>query len=97
MFFLLNFVFAILATTLDNLFGITIDGIPYGPIYIIYALALLIPGIALAVRRLHDVGKSGWMYFIIFIPFVGAIWLLILFVTQGDPEANEYGEVPTDE
>lgn len=63
-------------------------------LYYIYALAVLIPGLAVAVRRLHDVGKSGWFYFIVLIPFVGAIWLLVLFFTEGDRGPNEYGPDP---
>lgn len=61
MFFLFNMIFAIAAVVLDNLFGIAFEDIGYGPIYILYMLAVAIPGLALSVRRLHDVGKSGWM------------------------------------
>lgn len=53
----------------------------------IYSLAVLIPGIAVAVRRMHDVGKSGWF---ILIP----IYNLILACTDGDRGANEYGPDP---
>jgi len=47
-------------------------------VYQSYSIALLLPSLAVVVRRLHDVGKSGWMFFILFIPIVGPIWLLIL-------------------
>ena len=63
-------------------------------VYWLYALAVLIPGIAAVVRRLHDVGKSGWFYFIVLIPLVGPIWLLVLLCTEGDSGPNEYGEDP---
>lgn len=60
----------------------------------LYALAVLIPGIAVSVRRLHDVGKSGWMLLISFIPIIGAIWLLVLMVTDSNPGDNKYGPNP---
>ena len=53
----------------------------------IYSLAVIVPGIAVAVRRMHDVGKSGWF---ILIP----IYNLILACTEGDKGANEYGADP---
>lgn len=63
-------------------------------VYFIYCLAVAIPGLAVAVRRLHDVGKSGWMYLVCFIPIIG--WLLILYydVKEGDMGANQYGPNP---
>ena len=63
-------------------------------LYVLYSLALFIPGLAVAVRRLHDVGKSGWFYLISLIPLIGPIWLLILFFTEGDNGPNEYGPDP---
>ena len=63
----------------------------------IYSLALLIPGIAVVVRRLHDVNKSGWMYLLIFLPVIGWIWLLVLFFTEGTIGENKYGLDPKDE
>ena len=44
---------------------------------VIYSLAVLLPGLAVCVRRLHDVGKSGWYIFISLIPLVGAILLIV--------------------
>ncbi|WP_452223607.1 DUF805 domain-containing protein [Lacinutrix chionoecetis] len=63
-------------------------------IYALYALAVLIPGLAVSVRRLHDQGKSGWYYLVSLIPFVGGIWLLVLMATEGDYGPNEYGPDP---
>jgi len=60
----------------------------------IYIFAVFIPSIAVVVRRLHDIGKSGWYYFVSLIPFIGGIWLLILLVTEGDKGPNEYGPDP---
>jgi uncharacterized membrane protein YhaH (DUF805 family) len=56
-----------------------------------YSLALLIPGLAVAVRRLHDTNKSGWWILISLVPFVGIIVLIVFLATEGDPGANQYG------
>ncbi|MCB9426645.1 MAG: DUF805 domain-containing protein [Flavobacteriales bacterium] len=94
MFTLFNVIFCVAAAVLDNILGITMQGIPYGPIYGLYVLALLIPGLAVAVRRLHDIGKSGWILFIALIPLIGSIWLLILLVKDGQLGDNKYGNNP---
>jgi uncharacterized membrane protein YhaH (DUF805 family) len=94
MFTLFHMIFLILAVILDNIVGTTIGGIGYGLFYILYALALFLPSLGVTVRRLHDVGKSGWMIFIGLIPFIGGIWLLVLFVTAGQSGENEYGADP---
>ena len=61
---------------------------------IVFALATLIPSIAVLVRRLHDIGKSGWWYFISLVPFIGGIWLLVLMCTDSQVGSNEYGLNP---
>ncbi|HLV41787.1 MAG TPA: DUF805 domain-containing protein [Brumimicrobium sp.] len=94
MFFLFNMLFAFAAVFLDNIFGTANPEIGYGVFYAIYVLAMFIPSLAVAVRRLHDIGKSGWMILVAFIPLVGGIWLLVLMVTEGKPGLNEYGENP---
>lgn len=58
----------------------------------LYGLFVLIPGIAVAIRRLHDVGNSGWMQLVMLIPLVGWIWFLILMAKEGDTGMNQYGE-----
>ncbi|KFF19719.1 MULTISPECIES: DUF805 domain-containing protein [Chryseobacterium] len=95
MYLLFNTIFVIIATLLDNLLGLKFyQDMPYGFIYMVYALATFIPGLAVLVRRLHDVDKSGWWFFISLIPIVGAIWLLILLFTEGTPGTNQYGVNP---
>ena len=96
MFTLFSIIFYIVAMILDNIVGTAIDGVGYGLFYILYALAILIPSLAVSVRRLHDVGKSGWMILISLIPLIGAIWLLVLMVTDSNPGENEYGPNPKD-
>lgn len=62
--------------------------------YVIAIFGLFFPSLAVTVRRLHDVGKSGWFLLINLIPFVGAIWFLVLMCTDGNPTNNEYGPNP---
>lgn len=57
-------------------------------------LVIIIPSLAVIVRRLHDIGKSGTYYFVRFIPIIGPIWLLILLCTEGDKGHNRYGNDP---
>ena len=57
-------------------------------------LLMVLPYLAVTVRRLHDVGKSGWMWFIQLIPLIGGIWLLVLLVTDSQPGTNKYGPNP---
>ena len=94
MFVLFNSIFGIAAMILDNVTGLAMGNLGYGAIYIIYGLAVFIPGLAVAVRRLHDVGKSGWMYLICLIPLVGGIWLLVLWTTDSIPGENKWGPNP---
>ncbi len=85
---------------LDRMLGTTIDSLDLGEgnslgiLYLVYALLVFIPGLAVAVRRLHDVGKSGWMLLIALIPLIGPIWLLVLYLTNSNPGENKYGPNP---
>jgi len=94
MFYLFNIVFQIAAVILDNLLKTTIGGLPYGVIYLLYSLAIFLPTIAVIVRRLHDVDKAGYWFFIIFVPLIGSIWLLVLECTEGTRGENQYGADP---
>ena len=98
-FALFNMIFALIAMVLDNFLGTTLsmgDGVslPYGYMYLLYVLAVFIPGLAVTVRRLHDIGKSGWMFLIVLIPIIGPIWLLVLFCTDSQQGSNKWGENP---
>ncbi|MFG2591624.1 DUF805 domain-containing protein [Streptomyces sp. NPDC048438] len=87
MFVLFNFIIAVVL----SLLGLAIDSqIPY----IIYLLAVIIPTIAVVVRRLHDTGRSGWWILISFVPLVGGIILLVFMCLEGVREVNEYGSNP---
>ena len=106
MFVLFNIIFSVVAMLVDNLLGLTFklddaygNAVPfyYGYIYVLYGLFVLVPSLAVSVRRLHDVGKSGWMLLIALIPIVGAIWLLVLHCTDSQPGSNKWGHNPKEE
>ena len=63
-------------------------------VYGVVALGTIVPSLAVAVRRLHDVNRSGWYYFICLIPLIGSIILLVWFCTEGDRYTNNYGPDP---
>lgn len=60
----------------------------------IYGLAILIPSLAVGVRRLHDAGKSGWYMLVALIPLIGWIWLIILLCRDSQHGTNEWGPNP---
>ena len=83
---------------LDSILGLDFEwqgiSLGYGYLYFVGYIVHFIPSFSVLVRRLHDVGKSGWFYFIGLIPLIGAIWLLILFCTEGQKQDNKWGPDP---
>jgi uncharacterized membrane protein YhaH (DUF805 family) len=63
-------------------------------LYFLYAIALFIPSLAVAVRRLHDTDKSGWFILLGLIPIVGFIILIVFYATEGTNGPNNYGAAP---
>lgn len=88
MFFLFNIIISILLGVIEGVLEIP------GALSGIYMLALLIPGIAVAIRRLHDTDRSGWWLLIGFVPLIGTIVLLVFMVSDSTPGANQYGPNP---
>ncbi|MBU3006012.1 DUF805 domain-containing protein [Paraglaciecola arctica] len=86
MFFLIYTVLIILVSVLDAILGL-------GFLSLIFSLAMLVPSISIAARRLHDTGRTGWWQLISFIPLIGII-ILIVFLVQDSHEDNEYGPNP---
>lgn len=60
----------------------------------LYSLAVLIPGIAVSVRRLHDTNRSGWWLLISLVPIIGAVVLIVFLVQDSQPGSNSYGSNP---
>ena len=93
MFILCNAIVAAILGALDSVIGVKIAN-SIGILVLIYDLAILLPSLGVCVRRLHDIGKSGWWVLISLIPLVGAIWLIVLFCKEGVKGDNEYGPDP---
>ena len=87
-------VLALITIIVDTQFGTWDEEIGMGVWGAILLVATLIPGTAVAVRRLHDTDKSGWLYLLILIPLVGSIALLVFFCTKGTEGSNKFGEDP---
>ena len=101
MFVLINLIFGAIAAALDRAFGFSstqvVNGMTTynaGIISIIYSLAVLLPGLAVAFRRLHDTGRSGGWIFINLVPLIGWIWYIVLVATAGQVGDNKYGPDP---
>lgn len=60
----------------------------------LYSLAVIVPGIAVSVRRLHDTGRSGWLLLLSLIPLIGALILIVFMVQDSMPLQNSYGPNP---
>lgn len=95
MFALFNFIFTVIAIIIDIQMGTFSEVVSLGVLSGLYSLFVLIPSIAVSVRRLHDTNRSGWWFLLIFIPFIGPLWLLVLYIIEGTHGDNKYGHDPT--
>lgn len=93
MFVLFNVLISIGLTLIDRALG-TVTENGQGLLSSVYSLAVLIPGLAVGVRRLHDTNRTGLWLLIALVPCIGAIILLVYFVQDSDPGSNEYGPNP---
>jgi uncharacterized membrane protein YhaH (DUF805 family) len=93
MFILFHIIIFVALSIIGNIAGLGGVG-QLGLFSTLYMLAVLIPSLAVAVRRLHDTGRSGWWLFIALVPIIGAIVLLVFYATDGQPGDNQYGPNP---
>ena len=94
MFFVLNIAVSVVANILDGILGLGGMIWMYGPFTVLAMLALIIPGIAVGVRRLHDQDKSGWWLLLAFVPIIGGLVLLVFMFLEGTRGPNQYGPDP---
>ena len=98
MFVLVQTIVMIGLMILDSVLGLDFElqgiSLGYGYLYLIGLIVHFIPSLAVLVRRLHDVGKSGWFYFIFLIPIIGVLWLLVLYCTEGQKQDTKWGPDP---
>jgi uncharacterized membrane protein YhaH (DUF805 family) len=93
-FVLFNIVVGVVLALIDILLGTFSAAGNIGLLSSIYSLAVLIPTLAVIVRRLHDIDRTGWWIFINLIPLIGTIVLLVFALTPGTPGSNRYGPDP---
>ena len=95
-FSLISFLIAIVLVVADVMAGTFDAETGIGLLGGIYAIAVLIPIIAVSVRRLHDTDRSGWWLLIAFIPLIGAIVIIVFWAQDSQPGENQYGSNPKD-
>ena len=93
-FVLFNLIISVVLSVCDVVLGTYSAAASIGILSGIYTLAVLIPGIAVTVRRLHDTGRSGWWILIVLVPIVGWIVLLVFMLLDSQPGQNAYGPSP---
>lgn len=95
-FVLFNFLISIALFLIDSVVGpMTYGGV--GLLHAVYALVVLIPSLAVLVRRLHDTGRSGWWIFISLVPLIGTIIILVFLIQDSEPGENIHGPNPKGE
>ncbi|WP_200908207.1 DUF805 domain-containing protein [Pseudoalteromonas sp. R3] len=94
LFMLCNLIVMIVLGLVDMMLGMYSEEAGVGLVSGLYALAVIIPSIAVGVRRLHDIGRSGWWMLLTFVPLVGPLVLLVFNVMDSKPGENEYGPNP---
>ena len=87
--FIDGFMLVIMDVPIDSLLWV------FSPMMTLFQLAIFIPSLSVLVRRFHDLGKSGWWFFILLIPCVGVILYIVWMASDGEPHDNMYGPVPT--
>ncbi|WP_247749566.1 DUF805 domain-containing protein [Pseudoalteromonas viridis] len=97
LFMLCNIIVTIVLGLVDMTLGLYSEESGFGLLSGLYALAVIIPSIALSIRRLHDTGRSGWWILISLVPVIGPLVLLVFYVMDSTPGDNDYGPNPKEQ
>lgn len=94
MFVLINCLIIVVLSVVDTVVGLFSLGDSVGALTGLYWLVVLVPSVAVTVRRLHDTDRSGWWALLALLPVLGTIVLFVFCVLDGTPGANRFGENP---
>ena len=94
MFALFNLLISIALAVVDQVTGLANAAGGFSPLQTVYGMAVFLPGLAVAVRRLHDTNRSGWFLLLVLIPCIGPIILLVFNIEEGTKGSNQYGSDP---
>ena len=105
MFSLLNLLIAVFVGLVTLVMAVSVSSesammLVVTPVLILWfllSLALIVPGVAVTIRRLHDTDRSGWTILLALVPLIGPIILLVFYCTQGTPGPNRFGPDPKGE
>lgn len=93
-FMLFNTLITVALAMIDMWTGTYDEDVGLGVLSGLYAVAMIVPSIAVTVRRLHDTDRSGWWYLLLFIPVIGVLVILVFMLLDGTPGSNRFGPNP---
>ncbi|TRW50380.1 DUF805 domain-containing protein [Aliidiomarina halalkaliphila] len=96
-FILINMIIAFILGFIDGFSGTFNEQFGLGLLSGIYMLVILIPSIAVAIRRLHDTGRSGWWMLILFVPLIGGLVFLVFMLLPSEAGENKWGPNPIEQ
>lgn len=94
---MINTLIAVALAMIDMYTGTFDEEVGLGLLSGLYALAMIVPSIAVTVRRLHDTDRSGWWYLLVFVPLIGGLVILVFMFLDGTPGSNRFGRNPKEE
>jgi uncharacterized membrane protein YhaH (DUF805 family) len=88
---------AVALAIIDMFTGTFDEDVGLGLLSGLYALAMIVPSIAVTVRRLHDTDRSGWWYLLVLVPLIGGLVILVFMLLDSTPGSNRFGPNPKEE
>ena len=96
-FVLFNTLIAVALAMIDMFTGTFDEDVGLGLLSGLYTVAVILPSIAVTVRRLHDTDRSGWWYLLVFVPLIGGLVILVFMLLDSTPGSNRFGSNPKGE